>query len=74
MKRLALASSLLMLICIAVYLNVAVYQEFFSSGPPHFGMHENMDKWEDPRPCLAISDLVLVLAIWKTTTSMRRIR
>jgi hypothetical protein len=73
-KRLALAASLLMLVCIAVYLNVGVYQEFFGSGPPHFGMHENMDKWEDPRPWLAILDLVLALAIWKTATSMRRIR
>ncbi|SDH01047.1 hypothetical protein SAMN04515659_3955 [Dyella sp. 333MFSha] len=62
------------LIAIAAYLNIVIYQEYFGDGPPYFGRQENLDKWVDPRGWLALSDAVLGCAVWKVAISIRRLR
>lgn len=71
MTRVALVALILAVVCLGVYLNIEVYLEYFSDGPPYFGRRENMDKWSDPRPVLGAVDtgfvffLLLLARIWK---------
>ncbi len=74
MRRVAVAIVILAGVCVGAYLNIGVYLEFFSDGPPYFGRRENMDKWSDPRPVLGAIDasilmlLLLLLRIWKAVS------
>jgi len=71
MTRMVLAALILAVLCLGAYLNIAVYLEYFSDGPPYFGRRENMDKWSDPRPMLGAADagvllfLLLLARAWK---------
>jgi hypothetical protein len=63
MTRGVLAAAILSVVCLGAFLNVEVYLEYFSDGPPYFGRRENMDKWSDPRPVLGAVDAGLIILI-----------
>jgi hypothetical protein len=65
MKRAMLIVSGLVAVAACVSLNVDVYQELYSSGPPYYGRTENMDKWTSPLPWLIPVDGFLVaILMW----------
>lgn len=74
--RLAFASLLTVTVIGLVYVNVSVYLEFFSNGPPYYGREENMDKWSDPRPLLIATDTFLfgiaAISLWRLRAGQRR--
>ena len=59
MKRALLIVFGLAVFAAGMSLNVDVYQELYSDGPPYFGRTENMDKWTSPMPWLIPVDAIL---------------
>jgi hypothetical protein len=65
MKRFLLALFGFSAVTAAISLNVDVYQELYSAGPPYFGRTENMDKWANPMPWLIpVDGLFVALLSW----------
>lgn len=67
----------------AAFIVIALMATYFSlteaygSGPPYFGRTQNMDKWRDPIPVLAVVDLLCVAAaaiLWRTGKRLMRRR
>jgi hypothetical protein len=78
--RVFLAAAILAVLCLSAFLNIEVYLEYFSDGPPYFGRRENMDKWSDPRPVLGAVDAGLTLLLlgitraWRAASNMPTLR
>jgi len=55
-----------------ISLNLDVYQELYSSGPPYYGRTANMDKWTSPMPWLIPIDSFLVALLGWTGWRLAR--
>ena len=65
------------LILLAVAATYLALDEAYGSGPPYFGRTQNMDKWSDPVPALAIIDSVCVVVagiLWRMGRRFLRTR
>jgi len=64
-------------VLIAVIATYLALSEAYGSGPPYFGRTQNMDKWSNPIPVLAVVDLVCVAAavlLWRAGNRLLRSR
>ena len=47
---------------IAIAVTYIALSEAYGSGPPYYGRTQNMDKWTDPIPVLALLDLFCIFS------------
>ncbi|MEL7216868.1 MAG: hypothetical protein AAGK01_00375 [Pseudomonadota bacterium] len=69
-----LVSRLIVLIMAAfglwiIYFNLV---EAYGSGPPHYSMTTNMDKWSSPWPLVIGVTIVCLVAFWLVTRWFKR--
>ena len=62
-RRVVLLGTIALLVIFCLYVDYITYVEFYGDGPPYYGGTTNMDKWHNPLPLLALSNLAVLAAI-----------
>ena len=52
------------LLCFAAYVTYDNIVGAFGAGPPYYSQTTNMDKWQNPVPCLIGLDLFILIVVF----------